>query len=194
MSALVRVCTGIDALNTTIGHAMRWAILAAVLISAGNAVMRRVFSMSSNGWLEVQWYLFGAVFLLGAAYTLKRDEHVKIDFLSSRMTRRGFVRMTLFGHVFFLLPFCVVMLWLSIPWATASLVSGETSANAGGLPLWPAKLAVPVGFGLLTLQTVAEILRAIARLNGAFPLEDPKSKQPSGMATARAPKAQDREE
>ncbi|MEO1177999.1 MAG: TRAP transporter small permease subunit [Pseudomonadota bacterium] len=191
MNTLIWICSGIDAFNTFIGHAMRWAILAAVLISAGNAVMRRVFSMSSNGWLEVQWYLFGAVFLLGAAYTLKRDEHVRIDFLSSRMTPRGFVRMTLFGHLLFLLPFCVVMLWLSIPWAMSSLISGEASANAGGLPLWPAKFAVPVGFALLTLQALAEALRAVARLTGVLPIDDPKPEKGTGMAIARLGQGRD---
>ncbi|WP_336099076.1 TRAP transporter small permease subunit [Roseovarius sp. CH_XMU1461] len=185
MTGLLRLCAGIDTLNTAIGHAMRWAVLAAVLISAVNAVMRRVFSMSSNGWLEVQWYLFGAVFLLAAAHTLRRDEHVRIDFLSSRMKPRTFVRMTLFGHLFFLLPFCLVMLWLSAPWALSSILSGETSANAGGLPLWPAKAIVPLGFILLSLQAIAEIIRSNARLSGALPLVEQKVGAHQGMASAR---------
>lgn len=186
MKFLISIAQGIDFLNRSIGQAMRWAILAAVLISAGNAVMRRLFSSSSNGWLEVQWYLFGVVFLFGSAYTLQRDEHVRIDFLSSRMAPRNFIKLTLFGHLFFLIPFCLVMIWLSLPWATASLLSGETSANPGGLPLWPAKIMVPAGFCLLFLQAVSESVKSLAKLNGALPIQKSMGEQGKGSAFSKS--------
>ncbi|MEL6877581.1 MAG: TRAP transporter small permease subunit [Pseudomonadota bacterium] len=182
MTVLLILSRAIDALSTFVGQAMRWAILAAVLISASNAILRRTLALSSNGWLEVQWYLFGAVFLFGAAYTLRRAEHVKIDFLLARLSPRNAVRVALFGHIAFLMPVCLVMVVLSVPWAWASILSGETSANAGGLPLWPAKAAIPIGFALLAAQTLSEIIRSIAQLRGHLPMDLTAGIQPQPTA------------
>lgn len=171
MSVLLRLSRSIDAITTAVGKASIWLVLAAVVISAGNAVIRKALDTSSNAWLEVQWYLFGAVFMLAAAYTLRRNEHVRIDFISVKYTPRMRDLVDLFGHLFFLLPFCILLLWLSVPWFWNSFQNGEVSANAGGLVLWPAKLLVPLGFGLLTLQTFSEIARRILSLNGKLPQE-----------------------
>jgi TRAP-type mannitol/chloroaromatic compound transport system permease small subunit len=156
----------IDGLNEKIAGAVSWALLAAVLICAGNALIRYTLNTSSNAWLEIQWYLYAAMFMLASAYTLKRDEHVRIDVVVGRFSRRTQVWIDLFGYALFLLPICLLILWYGIPFAQISLQSQEMSSNAGGLIVWPAKLLVPVGFALLVLQGISEIIKRIAFLNG----------------------------
>jgi TRAP-type mannitol/chloroaromatic compound transport system permease small subunit len=156
----------IDGLNQKIAGVVSWALLAAVLICAGNALIRYIFNTSSNAWLEIQWYLYAAMFMLASAYTLKRDEHVRIDVIVGRFSRRTQVWIDLLGFALFLLPVCLLILWYGIPFAQVSIQSQEMSSNAGGLIVWPAKLLVPAGFALLVLQGVSEIIKRIAFLNG----------------------------
>ena len=170
MSALLGVARVIDRVNGAIGRGFAWLILVAVLVSAGNAVIRKSFNLSSNAWLELQWYLFGAVFMLCAAWTLRDDAHVRVDVLSSRLRPRSRVRIDLVCHILFLMPFVVLMAWLSWPFFWTSYVSGEESNNAGGLIRWPAKLWVLVGFVLLIAQGISEIVKRAAMLTGDLPL------------------------
>ena len=156
----------IDALNEKIANTVSWALLAAVIICAGNALIRYIFNASSNAWLEIQWYLYGAMFLLASSYTLKRDEHVRIDVIVGRFSKRTQVWIDLFGFLLFLLPVCLLILYDAIPFAQVSIASQEMSSNAGGLIVWPAKLLVPVGFALLILQGISEIIKRIAFLAG----------------------------
>ena len=169
MSSLIKLSNLIDALNERIGRSAIWLVLVAVLISAINAVVRKAFSVSSNAFLEIQWYLFSGIFLLGAAYTLRHNEHVRIDVLSGRFSKPTQHKIEIFGTLVFLLPLCAMMIWLSVPWFMQSFVSGEVSANAGGLTLWPAKLLVPIGFILLGLQGLSELIKRIAVLQGLIP-------------------------
>ena len=156
----------IDSLNEKIANTVSWALLAAVIICAGNALVRYTFNYSSNAWLEIQWYLYGAMFLLAASYTLKRDEHVRIDVIVGRFSKRTQVWIDLFGYLLFLLPVCLLILYDASPFAQVSIASQEMSSNAGGLIVWPAKLLVPIGFALLILQGVSEIIKRIAFLAG----------------------------
>jgi TRAP-type mannitol/chloroaromatic compound transport system permease small subunit len=156
----------IDGINEKIAEAVSWALLAAVLICAGNALVRYIFNYSSNAWLEIQWYLYATVFLLASAHTLKRDEHVRVDVVVGRFSRRTQVWIDLFGFLLFLLPVCLLILWYGIPFAALSIRSAEMSSNAGGLIVWPAKLLVPLGFLLLVLQGISEIIKRIAFLAG----------------------------
>lgn len=169
MRVLLGLCRKIDALNTQVDRAARWLILASILVSAANAVSRKLFSLSSNAFLELQWYLFAAVFLLCAGYTLLKGEHVKIDLVFSHFSRRAQVLIEIFGTVAFLFPFAVLTVYLSVPAAAAKLVSGEVSSSAGGLPLWPAWILIPIGFALLLLQGFSEIVKRIAFLTGEGP-------------------------
>ncbi len=171
MASLLGVSRFIDRINEVIGKSVSWLILAAVLVSAGNAIIRKTFNMSSNAWLEAQWYLFGAVFMLAAAYTLKQNEHIRIDIFFGTRSKRTQDWIDLFGHVFFLLPFCLLMLWLLFPYTLHAIQSGEVSANAGGLILWPSKAVILGGFILLTLQCLSEIIKRIAIMNGL--MDDP---------------------
>lgn len=171
MKVLLAISKGIDAVSNMVGKIAAWLILVAVLISAGNAVVRKAFSISSNAWLELQWYLYGTVFLLAAAYTLERNEHVRIDFISNLLSKRTRDWVDLIGHIIFLLPFTVLMVWLAVPWFWNSYMSGEVSWNAGGLILWPAKIMVLLGFSLLTAQALSEIIKRIAVIRGD--IEDP---------------------
>jgi TRAP-type mannitol/chloroaromatic compound transport system permease small subunit len=164
--ALLKVCRRIDALNTRVGQAVSWLVLAAVVVSATNAVVRKSFDISSNAYLEAQWYMFAAVFLLSAGYTLLRQEHVRIDILYGRFSARTRTGIDIFGILAFLMPFCALMLWFSVPFALNSLQSGETSGNAGGLILWPVKMLMPAGFLLLTLQGLSELIKRVAFLQG----------------------------
>jgi TRAP-type mannitol/chloroaromatic compound transport system permease small subunit len=177
MHGLLRLSRWIDALTEAVGKGASWLILAAALISAGNATVRYAFNASSNAWLEVQWYLFAAVFLLCAGYALKHNQHVRIDVLSSRLSRRAQVRLEIFGTLFFLLPVAGLILWLSWPVFVDSWRSGEVSSNANGLALWPARLLVPAGFALLLLQGVSELIKRAGFLAGLAP--DPAD-QPEG--------------
>ncbi len=166
MEFLFAVARGIDAINTKIGRAVSWLTLIVVLVSAGNAIMRKFFHISSNAWLELQWYLFGAIFLLAAAYTFLRNEHVRVDVISQRLSPRTQVKIELFGVVFFLLPVCALIFWLSLPVFYNSYVLLEQSSNTGGLIRWPAKLLIPVGFGLLILAGVSHLIKCVGFLMG----------------------------
>lgn len=171
MKLLLRLSGIIDAINGFVGRHVSWLILVAVLISAGNAIVRKAFDISSNMWLELQWYLYGTVFMLAAAYTLLRNEHIRIDVVSNRLSKRTRDRIDLFCHVFFLMPFVLLMVWLCVPWFSLSFRSGEISANAGGLVIWPAKLMVLLGFALLVGQGISEIIKRIAVIAGI--IDDP---------------------
>jgi TRAP-type mannitol/chloroaromatic compound transport system permease small subunit len=171
MRPLLGLSSAIDRANTLIGKTMAWLILVAVLVSATNAVVRKVFSVSSNAWLELQWYLFGAAFLLASAYTLKENGHVRIDVVYGRVSDRTRHLIDLFGHIFFLLPFTVLMLYYLGPYVWQSFNSGEVSTNSGGLIIWPGKALLLVGFALLTTQGLSEIIKKIAILQGV--IEDP---------------------
>ncbi|MEH7829179.1 TRAP transporter small permease subunit [Gemmobacter denitrificans] len=169
MRSLLAISAGIDRINETIGKAVTWLILIAVVVSAANAVVRKVFNTSSNAWLELQWYLFGAAFLGAAAYTLKQNEHVRIDVIYARLSRRAQHWIDLLGHVFFLMPFVLLMVYYLWPYAMRSFLSGEVSTNSGGLVIWPAKAILLVGFVLLSLQGISEIIKKIAIMTGAMP-------------------------
>ncbi|MCO5084382.1 MAG: TRAP transporter small permease subunit [Rhizobiaceae bacterium] len=171
MKGLLTLSRTIDAINEFVGKWIGWAILASVLVSAGNAVMRKTLNMSSNAWLELQWYLFGAAFLLAAAYTLKQNEHIRIDIVYGLWSRRAQHWIDLLGHLFLLMPFALVLLYYFVPYFLLSFRGGEVSANPGGLMIWPAKLLLLVGFFLLTIQGVSEIIKKIAVIRGD--IEDP---------------------
>lgn len=174
MQPLLKLSGRIDALNTLVGRWVSWLVLAAVVISAANAVMRKAFSISSNAYLEIQWYLFAAVFLLAAGYTMLRQEHVKIDVLLSRFTKRTQIKIEIFGIVAFLFPFVVTVIALVWPLVVKAYVSGEMSSNAGGLIRWPVFALVPAGFALLGLQGVSELIKRFAFLQGL--IDDPTRK------------------
>jgi TRAP-type mannitol/chloroaromatic compound transport system permease small subunit len=166
---LLRVSALIDALNERVGKSVYWLILVTVLISAGNAIVRKIFNMSSNAYLEMQWYLFSAVFLLTAGFTLLRNEHVRIDIIAGRLSHRGQAWIDLFGTVFFLMPMALMFIWLSWPIFIRTYTHGEISGSAGGLIIWPARLLVPIGFTLLSLQGLSEFIKRVAFLAGAGP-------------------------
>ncbi len=174
MNALLALSRAIDALNARVGRAVYWLVLVAVVISASNAIIRKAFDMSSNAFLEVQWYLFSAVFLLCGGYTLLRNEHIRIDVVVGRFSRRVHAWIDVFGTLLFLLPLVALMLYESWPWFLRAWESGEVSSNAGGLILWPAKVLVPVGFALLGLQGISELIKRVAFLKGLIP--DPSEK------------------
>jgi TRAP-type mannitol/chloroaromatic compound transport system permease small subunit len=178
VALLLRISTMIDALNQRVGHAIYWLILVSVIVSSGNATIRYLFSVSSNGWLELQWYLFSAVFLLGAGYTLLHNEHVRIDVIIGRLSPRRRAWIDLLGGIFFLLPMAVIIMALSWPVLVESLLRHEISADAGGLLRWPAKLLVPMGFLLLSLQGLSEIVKRIAFLRGLIPDPYEKHREP----------------
>ena len=169
MEVLLGASRVIDAVNGWIGRAVSWLVLVAVLVSAGNAIIRKAFSISSNAWLELQWYLFSAVFLLAAAYTLQRGEHIKVDILYGRWSRRTQIWIEVFGTIFFLLPFCVASVLLAWPVVVDKFLSGEISGNASGLIRWPVWALIPAGFVLLGLQGVSELIKRIAILSGRIP-------------------------
>jgi TRAP-type mannitol/chloroaromatic compound transport system permease small subunit len=171
MSALIALARVIDRVTAFIGKAVSWLILLAVLVSAGNAISRKAFDVASNAWLELQWYLFGAAYLLAAAYTLQQNEHIRIDILYNMYSRRRQNIVDLFGHVFFLMPFVLLMLAYFFPYVLLSFHSGEVSTNAGGLIIWPGKLMLLLGFALLALQGVSEIIKKIAIMRGLMPDE-----------------------
>lgn len=178
MNHLLSLSRLIDGITERIGRAARWLILVTVLISTGNALARYAFNVSSNAWLEIQWYLFAAVFLLCAGYALKHNQHVRVDVVASRLSPRAQAWIEIFGTLFFLLPMALLILWLSWPVFVDSWRSGEVSANANGLILWPARLLVPAGFALLVLQGFAELIKRIAFLRGLIP--DPAEKPEAG--------------
>lgn len=174
MTLLLKLSQLIDALNERVGKATIWLILIMTLISAANAVVRYAFNYSSNAFLEIQWYLFAAVFLLCAGYTLKQNEHVRIDVVTGRFSARGQAVIDIIGTLLFLLPMVGTVLWLSLPLVKDSYVIGEISANAGGLIRWPVKALLPIGFALLALQGISELIKRIAFLAGR--IDDPNTK------------------
>jgi TRAP-type mannitol/chloroaromatic compound transport system permease small subunit len=159
----------IDALNERIGKSIIWLVLIAVLVSTINAIVRKAFDVSSNAFLELQWYLFSGMFLLGGAYALMRNQHVRIDVITGKFSERTQVKLDIFGFVFFLIPVVLLVIYESWPVFVDSFATGEMSSNAGGLILWPARLLVPVGFVMLLLQGFSEIIKRVAFLNGQGP-------------------------
>ena len=171
MSTLLALSRRIDALSETAGRIAEWFVLGACLISAANATVRYLFSYSSNGWLEIQWYLFGALVFLWAAQTLKVNEHVRVDVLYSSVSDRARLWIDAVGLTVFLIPVCVFLAYLCIPFFLRSFQTGEFSNNAGGLILWPIKLVLPLGFALLTLQGFSELVKRLAALRGDLALD-----------------------
>ena len=169
MSFLLQLSRLIDALTNRIGQLAMWCVLATTLISAGNAIVRKIFDMSSNAFLEIQWYLFAAVFMLGSGYAFLRNAHVRIDFVSSKFTARGRNWVDIGGIVLFVFPLCYMMATLGWPLFMNALNSGEMSSNAGGLIRWPVYALIPAGFALLALQSVSELIKRIAFLTGDGP-------------------------
>src|SRR5690348_7191748 len=169
MKGLLKIAHGIDALNEFVGRWVYWLVLIMVLESAGNAIVRKLFDRSSNAMLELQWYLFSAVFLLCAGWTLLRNDHVRIDIIQGRLKPRVQAWIDVLGAVFFLMPMVGIFFWLSIPWFWRSYTEHEISGSAGGLILWPARVLVPIGFALLGLQGLSELVKRIAFLAGKGP-------------------------
>lgn len=174
MSALLSLSRWIDRLNEFVGRWVSWLVLLAVVISALNAVVRKAFGTSSNAFLEIQWYLFSAVFLLAAGYTMLRGEHVRIDIILGRFSKRTQIKVEIFGIVAFLFPFVIVVIELVMPLVIRAYTSGEVSSNAGGLIRWPVFALVPLGFALLGLQGISELIKRIAFLMGL--IDDPTRK------------------
>jgi TRAP-type mannitol/chloroaromatic compound transport system permease small subunit len=173
--ALLKLSSVIDAINTQIGRWVAWLILAAVVVSASNATIRKVFDVSSNSWLELQWILFSAVFLLCAPWTLLNNEHIRIDIVNNQLPRWLRDTIELVGHTFFLLPLSIIMVVTGVPFFLASVEINEQSGNAGGLPQWPAKSLVMIGFALLFAQAVSELIKRVAIIRGLIP--DPHATQ-----------------
>ena len=174
MHVLLKFSRAVDWLNTQVGKYAIWLILASTVISGVNAIVRKVFNMSSNAYLEVQWYFFAASFLLAAGYTLLNNEHVRIDVLSSRLSKRGQTWIDIIGFSFFLTPICLAVLWYGIPFFLQGYFSGEMSYNAGGLIRWPVYAMIPLGFTLLMLQGWSELIKRFAFLQGL--IDDPTLK------------------
>jgi TRAP-type mannitol/chloroaromatic compound transport system permease small subunit len=175
VTLLLKLSQLIDWLNERVGKGAFWLVLIMAVISAGNASYRFVFNDSSNGMLEIQWYLFAAVFLLCAPYTLQKNEHVRIDVLSGKLSPRGLAIIDIIGTLFFMLPMVVLVLYLSVPLVVDSYHINEMSANAGGLIRWPVKILLPIGFTLLALQGISELIKRVAFLMGL--IGDPNSKE-----------------
>ena len=171
MNALLALSRWIDGLSARIGRIVYWLVLVVSLISAFNATMRFTIDYSSNAWLEIQWYLFSAIFLLGGGYTLLRNEHVRIDVVSAHLSPRTRAWIDIFGLLLFVTPLCVLLVVLGVPYAKFSYVVGEVSSNAGGLIRWPAKALIPLGFALLGVQALSELIKRIAFLAGR--IDDP---------------------
>jgi TRAP-type mannitol/chloroaromatic compound transport system permease small subunit len=180
VTAFLKLSNWIDALNEWVGRWVSWLILGAVLISALNAIVRKAFNTSSNAFLEIQWYLFAGVFLLAAGYTLLRQEHVRIDVILGRFTKRTQIMVESVCIVVFLFPFCIAVIDLVWPLVVKAYLTGEMSSNAGGLIRWPVFALVPVGFSLLMLQGVSELIKRLAFLQGR--IEDPTRKKQTKTA------------
>ena len=174
MNALLALSRQIDALTERIGRSAIWIVLIVVLISAGNAIMRYAFNYSSNAFLEAQWYLFGIIFLACSGYTLMRNEHVRIDLLSSKLSKRGQAWIDILGIIFFLIPMAVTIMVLSWPVFVNAMTANEMSNSPGGLIVWPARLMIPVGFALLIMQSLSELIKRVGFLKGLCP--DPSEK------------------
>ncbi len=169
METLLRLSRLIDAISRLFGKLTMWLVLAATVISAANAVARKAFSIGSNAYLEIQWYLFAGVFLLGAGWTLMQNAHVRIDVLANRLPMRTRIFIDIGGILLFLLPMCWMMIQFAWPVLKGAYLSGETSSNAGGLIRWPVYALVPIGFGLLAMQAVSELIKRVAFLHGSLP-------------------------
>jgi TRAP-type mannitol/chloroaromatic compound transport system permease small subunit len=195
MNGLLKFSRGVDGLNTVVGKATMWLILATTIISAGNAIVRKVFNTSSNSLLEIQWYLFAAVFLLGAGYGFLKNSHVRIDFISSKLSFRARNWIDVLGIVLVLFPFCAIIISLGWPFFMQAFTSGEMSQNAGGLIRWPAYVLIPIGFALLMLQGVSELIKRIAFLTGNGPdvleSDDAKSDDQKKLEELEAQTARD---
>ncbi|MCQ9617454.1 TRAP transporter small permease subunit [Paenalcaligenes niemegkensis] len=185
MIALKFMVGGVDRLNRYIGAIIKWLLLVATILSAGNAITRKAFDISSNGMLEAQWYLYAAVFLLGGAYCFQCNGHVRIDFISNRLTAKGRNVVDIFGIGFILLPFCIFMISLSWGFFSNAWATNEMSGNAGGLIRWPAYLLIPSGFFLLLLQAVAELIKRVLFLAGK--MDDPISDDQQGATPIEVP-------
>ena len=166
MRSLLAFSALIDALNEKIGNICNWLVLLACVVSAGNAMVRYAYDTSSNAWLEIQWYMFAVIVMLGASYTMKRNEHVRVDLFYMTLSRRGQLWVDILGTLIFLLPTCTILAWLSWPFFMQSFNVYEHSSNAGGLLRWQIKLVLPVGFALVALQGVSELIKRVAFLNG----------------------------
>ena len=166
MQLFLKLSRGIDLVNTAIGKLTMWLVLAAVLISASNAIVRKAFNISSNAFLEIQWYLFAAVFMLGVGYVMLKNAHVRIDFISGKLSKRTNAIIDAVGIVLFTIPLSLIMIDLGWPLFMRAFTSGEMSQNAGGLIRWPVMLLIPLGFALLVLQSVSELIKRIAFLTG----------------------------
>jgi TRAP-type mannitol/chloroaromatic compound transport system permease small subunit len=171
MSVLLGLSRAIDWLNARIAVIANWLVLLACLISAGNAFSRYLFSESSNGWLEIQWYMFAGMVLLGAPYTLLKNEHVRVDLVYGMVSERTRIWIDIIGGFLFLLPICVILIYFTWPWFVQSWDLNEGSSNAGGLIRWPVKLLLPVGFALMALQGLSEIIKRIAALEHVIDIE-----------------------
>lgn len=169
MKFLLQLSRAIDALNEWLGTLIKWLVLAAVLISAGNAIVRKAFNVGSNSLLEIQWYLFAGVFMLGVGYVMLRNAHVRIDFISSKLSKRTNAIIDAIGIVIFTIPLSIIMIDLGWPLFQRALVSGEMSQNAGGLIRWPVLALVPLGFSILLLQAVSELIKRVAFVRGLLP-------------------------
>ena len=166
MKVLLDLSLLIDAINKRLGYLANWMVLIACVISAANAMIRYAFDMSSNAWLEIQWYLFAGMVMLGASYTLQRNEHVRVDIVYTQLSERAKEWLDLLGTICFLIPSCLLIAWLSWPFFYESWHIQEISGNAGGLLRWPVKILLPIGFVLVALQGVSEIIKRIAALRG----------------------------
>lgn len=175
MHALLKLSRGIDGLSSFVGKYVIWLIFGSAIVSALNAVVRKAFNTSSNAFLEIQWYLFAASFLLAAGYTLLNGEHVKIDVVVHKLSKRTQIAIDIFGFICFLIPLCVAVLYLGTPYVLRAFTTGEMSNNAGGLIRWPVFAMLPLGFGLLLLQGISELIKRIAFLQGL--IEDPTIKK-----------------
>jgi TRAP-type mannitol/chloroaromatic compound transport system permease small subunit len=178
MRPLLALSTAIDALNEKIGYLCNFLVLAAVVVSAANAMIRYAFDYSSNGWLELQWYMFAILVMFGASYTFKRNEHVRVEIFYLFLSERGQLWLDLIGTLFFLIPSCLLLAYLSWPFFMQAYAVGEMSGNAGGLVRWPIKFVIPSGFVMLALQGVSEVIKRIAALQGEFTI-DAKYERPT---------------
>jgi TRAP-type mannitol/chloroaromatic compound transport system permease small subunit len=187
MQFLLRLSRGMDAISDWIGRALIWALFATIIVSAANAIVRKVFSVGSNAWLEVQWYLFAAVFLLGAGYTFLHNAHVRIDFISGRLSARTRNIIDIVGIVAFLAPLAWILLQLSWPLFVKAWQSGEMSQNAGGLVRWPVLALLPLGMVLLLAQAASELVKRVAFLKGLIPDPLAHAENPEAQMIADAP-------
>jgi TRAP-type mannitol/chloroaromatic compound transport system permease small subunit len=178
MRPLLAVSSVIDAVNEKIGHLCNLLVLAACIVSAANAMIRYAFGYSSNGWLELQWYMFAILVMFGASYTFKRNEHVRVEIFYLFLSERGQLWLDLIGTLFFMIPACLLLAYLSWPFFLQAYAVGEMSGNAGGLVRWPIKLVIPVGFVMLALQGVSEVIKRVAALQGELTI-DAKYERPT---------------